>query len=209
MEPGEIVGTTLVDRSGNGHDGVIIGSPAPVLSPGQLGDALDFTATNGSYVDVETMPFDSSSTGATTVTLWYFRSSTTSTPNDVIVDLPPPATSRYDLWLTNQSLCFNTQQNECWGVTGGNLFDRWVYVAAIFRNGLETTSELYVDSTAQVAVCTLAACNTSRTVLAPFHLGGSDTFHLLGLLDDVRVWNRALTADEITAVGTGTVTVCP
>lgn len=199
MEQGDIVGNVLHDRSGNGHDGSIIGTPAAVLSPGQVGDALDFTATTTAYVDVGGLIIDQSDGAAVTVMGWVFEPA--SSPNEVVFDFPPP-TIRYDVWLVAQYLCVNTQGGECWGLTG-TFTGRWMHVAAILRNGLETTSALYVDGHPQTIGCSMASCSTSRTVMDPLRLGASDGYAFHGKLDEVRVYDRALSDAEIAALATG------
>src|SRR5512135_654431 len=71
MEAGDIVGNVLQDRSGNAHDGTVFGTPAPVLSAGQVGGALDFTATTTAYVDIGGLVIDQTDGAAVTVMGWF------------------------------------------------------------------------------------------------------------------------------------------
>lgn len=59
MDATDVVGTTVLDHSGNSMHGEIIGSPAPVISAGRIGEALDFTAVNRAYVDVAGIALES------------------------------------------------------------------------------------------------------------------------------------------------------
>jgi hypothetical protein len=198
MEQGDIAGTVLRDRSGNSHDGLIVGNPAPVLSPGMIGDSLDFAATSTAYVDVAGLPLDDSDGAAVTVAAWFSHAGPS--PDEVLFDFPPPdVLPRYDLWALNDKLCINTHLGECWGIAGA-YSDRWVHVAAIFRNGLETTSELYVDGVAVAMTCLQTPCTASRTFANPLRLGAADYYAYHSTLDEVRLYDRALDPGEIAMV---------
>ncbi|MGE5183487.1 MAG: LamG-like jellyroll fold domain-containing protein [Acidobacteriota bacterium] len=199
MEPGDIAGNVLRDRSGNGHDGTIIGTPAPALAPGQVGSALDFTATTTAYVDVGGLVVDQSGGAAVTVMGWVLQPSATA--NEVVFDFPPP-NIRYDVWMIAPYLCVNTQNGECWGETGA-FTGHWLHVAAILRNGLETGSALYVAGQAQPIGCSMATCANSRTVMDPLRMGAADGYAFHGMLDEVRVYDRALSDAEIAALASG------
>ena len=69
----------------------------------------------------------------------------------------------------------------------------WYFVANTF-NG--TTGRVYVNG-AQVATLTTSYGLNSAT--APLWIGG-DNYHFQCLLDDVRLYNRALSAGEIAAM---------
>ncbi len=200
MEPGDLVGTVLHDRSGHGNDGNVSGSPAPVLAPGRVGDALDFSATTTAYVDFASVPVDASGGAAATVAGWFYRAGTAS---EVLFDYPPPNV-RYDLWWDNNFLCVNTQNSECWGLAG-NWQGSWHHVAVVLVNGLETQSAIYLDGVAQALGCQypMFPCTISRTVMPPLRLGASDNFAYHGMLDEVRLYDRALTAAEVAALATG------
>jgi hypothetical protein len=201
MEQGDIIGNVLLDRSGNAHNGVITGTPAPVLSPGQIGDALDFRATTDAYVDIAGLTVPTTTGSAVTVAGWFERPGMP--PNDVLFDFPPPDLgNEYDIWLINGSLCFNTANGECWGLAGA-FTDRWVHVAAIFHNDIETASELYIDGAAQALTCTQTTCTTARTVASSLRLGSKTYYMFYGQLDEVRVYDHALAPAEIANLAAG------
>lgn len=82
MEQDDIVGNTLRDHLGKAHDGAIFGTPAPVLSPGQVDDALDFAATATAYVDISGLALDTTTGTAATVAGWFHSSDPS--PNTVL-----------------------------------------------------------------------------------------------------------------------------
>ena len=74
---------------------------------------------------------------------------------------------------------------------------QWVHVAAVLPAGKSNTRDiqLYVNGALETVTTTGAAINTSN--LSNVRIGANDVEHFKGLLDDVRIYNRALTASEI------------
>jgi hypothetical protein len=205
----DLVGTQVLDRSGRGAHGTLRGTPSPISVPGQHGEALDFTATDLSFVALPALSVDPNPGAATTVAMWFFHADPA--VDDTLIYLPPgPGTEppRYDLWLTTvgpapavtagtPSLCINTGLGDCWGISDPGLIGRWVHVVAVFVNGATTGGTLYIDGVPATMACRFGICDQSRTVAPPFTLGGNDELYAWhGLLDDVRIFNRALTAGE-------------
>lgn len=203
MDADDVVGGVVHDRSGNGHDGVVVGSPPPSIVPGKIGEALDYAGTSIAYVDLPGLPLDTSAGATNTVSLWFRHDD----PNvdETIVYLPPgPGTAppRYDLWLTDRigtvSLCINSGIGDCWGITDANLVGRWVHVAAVFANGPTIDGTLYVDGAPVTMSCRFGPCDQSRAAMTPVTIGGSDSSYAWhGRLDEVRFHHRALTPSEV------------
>ena len=149
--------------------------------------------------------------GANSVSLWFYRNGTI---NDVLINLPE--SPRYDLWLTGGTgdfLCINTgHSNDCFGVQDNSLLGRWVHVVAIFSNGPTTKGSLYIDGQDRNPACLagtngFGGCNFSATAAPPVSLGGQTSYYFHGLLDEVRIYNRALTAAEVSDLYNAT--ACP
>jgi hypothetical protein len=210
MDVASISGTRLADSSGNHSDGTLVGFLPPETAPGRFGDALVYPATAMAYVEVPALALDQSPGAMNTVSLWFYRGG--SGIDDVLALLPD--SPRYDLWLTGAAgnyLCINTGQNECVGVEDDNLRSRWVHVVAIFANGSTSGSELYVDGENRDAACIadagFSACDVTSAVAAPVYFGGKSDFFFHGMLDEVRVYSRALDATEVSVLYSGT--ACP
>src|SRR5262245_32143515 len=71
MNAGDMAGSVLVDHSGNGRDGVIVG--AATLVPGHAAEALTFPLASINYVDVGGLPLPTAPGAAVTVSLWFWR----------------------------------------------------------------------------------------------------------------------------------------
>jgi Concanavalin A-like lectin/glucanases superfamily len=206
LDAPDVIGTTVHDRSGNGRDGTLIGTPAAVVAPGRLGEALDFAGTSLSYVDLASVPLDSTAGAFTTVSLWFRNDNANA--DEALACLPtgpvagPP---RYSLWLTNRigpaSLCINTGSGDCWGITDAGLIGRWVHIVAIYANGPTVGGSLYVDGARVDTACRFGTCNQTRVAQAPFSIACSDPAYAWhGLLDEVRVFDRALEPAEVLAL---------
>jgi len=215
MEAADLSGSVLRDRSGNQHDGVVTGDSVvkpSISSNGHIGTSFDLTATtagNLEYVDITGVPLPTAMGEGITISLWFYRSSSR-IADDVLFDAPPPPPSivRYDVWLSNNRACFNSAANDCWGVANTTLVDRWVHLVAIMRNGATINSELYLDGVPQVMTClngTMYPCDKIRTLAPPVLLGGGDiSYTYRGLLDEVRLYDHALTPEQIAALAQDT-----
>lgn len=201
---GDVTSSMALDRSGNGRHGTLVGSPAPAVIAGRLGEALDFSATTAAYVEAAAVPLVATAGAFHSVSMWFFE--TDPTPNEVLVYLPEgpgPAPPRYDLWfnyaaISAVTLCINAGIGECWGIVDPGLVGRWVHVVAVFANGVESGSILYVDGLDAGATCVFGTCTQVRSAMGPFRIAGSEaTYAWKGKLDDVRVFDRALTPAEV------------
>lgn len=210
MAPSSILGATLGDVSGNGNsaDLVDFGSPLTV-DAGPRPPALDYTDSDGGYVNVPALPLDTAPGHMNTFAFWFYRSS--ESVDDVLVFAP--ASPRYDLWLTGSDLCFNTGIYNCWGISNPAILGQWVHVAAVFSNGAISGSSLYVNGLPVTPTCIDIGqgkeCGADASVAVPVTFGGAGStgYVFLGLLEDIRVYDRALTAAEVQAIYGGT--ACP
>jgi hypothetical protein len=210
MDVASISGTRLSDTSGNQNDGTLVGFSQPDTAPGRFGEALLFPATGMAYVNIPVLPVDQTPGGMNTVSMWFYRSGTDI--NDVLTLLPD--SPRYDIWLTGgvgNYLCINTGHNECVGVEDDDLRDRWVHVVAVLVNGSIAECSLYIDGQNRNAGCLadggFSSCDLSATAAAPVDFGGDTDFFFHGMLDEVRIYGRALDPAEVMALYDGT--ACP
>ncbi len=206
LDADDVSGTTLLDSSGRGSNGTIVGAPPPAGVDGRIDEALDFSGAPFAYAEFSAVALDSTPGATTTLSLWYHRAN--SAPDEVLAGFPTgpsAAPPRYDLWLTDRfgsvSLCINGGMSDCWGVTDAGLVGRWVHVVAILANGRTDGGRLYVDGVDAAASCLSATCDETRVTAAPFSIASSDAdYAWRGMLDDVRLYDRALTPAEIAAL---------
>ena len=197
FEEGE--GITAVDQSGYGGHGAIVGGPQRV--DGYYGQALDFTA-NGQYVNCGTTA-GQEITNDFTLAAWARLAPDTAGNYGGVAGkltngnsykgfaLVRHSTNVYRLWVGD-----GTTDLAKSGVSSDDLYmdTEWHHVAGV-REG--QINSLYVDGVKQ------AATSETDLVASPewFHIGRQyshmDDRYFRGTIDDVRLYNKALTEAEL------------
>jgi Concanavalin A-like lectin/glucanases superfamily/PA14 domain len=189
----EANGATVFDLSGTGNHGTISG--ATRNTAGQYGAALDFDGTN----DLVTVPDASSLDLTTGMTLEaWVRPLTTSGWRTALIK-EQPGNLVYSLYSSNND---NGRPQGRIRVNGSNFFINgssrlttsvWAHLAATYDG---TNLRLYVNGS---LVGTRAASGAMVNSANPLRIGGSSVLGrwFRGRIDEVRVYNRALSATEI------------
>ena len=215
----ESSGTTATDSSGNSRNGTVTtvgGGTGTFSTTHQVGtNALSLngtSATVGAYVNV---PASLNAMGATTaVTIATWVNITTDRTWARVWDFNNTSTTGYMFLTTNQGMATppsvrfaitttNNGAEQTINGTGQVSTGAWHHIVVVLGTGTTYTGTLYVDG---VSVATNAAMT-----LRPSSLGntannwiGRSAFtadpYFGGLVDDFRVYNRALTAAEVTAL---------
>ena len=188
-------GTTTADQSGNGGSGTLTNTSW--AATGRFGKALSFNGTNASVTIPDSNPLDV--TSGMTVEAWINPSALGNTWRTVALK----EQSGYYAYGLYASTGAGTSVPSGNGLVGG--VDRdvrgaaqlplntWTHLATTY-NG--SALVLYVNG-AQVG--TLAATGSIATSTNPLKVGGNAIWGewFSGLIDEVRVYNRALTPTEI------------
>jgi hypothetical protein len=175
-------GTVAYDSSGNGNDGNLMNGPT--WTDGKVGGALSFDGD--SFVEIGAILPKTYSKS-----LWINASSIEQEGNNIF-----SWDGKHALYVPNGKL--SSGHNNSWGIVKDNeiisLF-HWYYVALtynssskemiLFKNGL-------VVSTGQVADCG----ELIRSQIGAF----KSSYCFKGLIDDVRIYDRALSAAEVQAL---------
>jgi hypothetical protein len=108
----------------------------------------------------------------------------------------------YDLDATAGCFGFNTVMGECIGINNtSGLVNKWVHVAAVFYNGVPTTSnvKLYINGVQQALTFSTSAYNpVNRTVSRDIRISGyNGGYYFGGFIRSVAVWNYERTATQI------------
>ncbi|MDX6689016.1 MAG: hypothetical protein QOG15_473, partial [Solirubrobacteraceae bacterium] len=195
----ETSGTTATDSSGTGNDGTITG--ATRTSAGRHGSALSFNGTS----DWVTIPGSSSLALTTAFTLeaWVKSNGPGSVDQTVLTKEKPPYMS-YQLYAMSSGGSLSSTWRDTNGSYGSDdgFFApsssptpaaTWTHLAATYDN---TTLRLFMNGT-QIASKATTGAITNTT--APLRIGGNSVWgeYFSGLIDDVRVYNRALTTTEL------------
>jgi hypothetical protein len=184
-------GTVVTDVSGNGNNGTISG--ATWTTSGRYGNALSFNGTNALVTINNSASLQL--TSAMTLEAWVYPTTVNSEWRDVIYK----GNDNYYLEGTSS----NSGHPVAGAILGG------VYAEAIGPNSLtantwahlaETydgaTLRLYVNG---VQVASRAQTGAIATSTNPLQIGGDSLYgqYFAGRIDEVRIYNRALSAAEI------------
>jgi hypothetical protein len=203
-------GSILLDRSGNGHDGTITGA---LWTQGVHGNALRFNGIDNRVL----VPFASDlNTPEFTLEAWIRTDE--KTHDQAIIDRVEPDGSHWNYRLMVPSRIHEIEGHSVEpGVVQSDLRNeftshwdvialgqtkvttgRWRHIAATFK---DRVFRIYVDGIFDATKSVTIDAVTSST--QPLLLGDCSftpiQFHFRGDMDEVSVWNRALTAEEIAA----------
>jgi hypothetical protein len=208
----EGVGMVVNDQSGNRNTGTLTQmDPATDWVDGKLGKALDFNASNH-YVNAGNNNTLNLYNTNFTISVWiYLRNYNASYASDIVGRASPTGTSGYDFKI--QGLAASTPRKIGFHNFGATLPDGvssnsdislsvWHHVAITYNLSGSTTS-FYLDGIADGGG-EMGAQNNSAAVdtiigIDPRDLSG---YNFDGQIDEVRVYNRALSAGEVTRLYT-------
>ena len=187
-------GTVLTEISGNGHHGTLVNSPTWVA--GKHGNALSFDGLND-YVTIDDLDL----LGPFTVSMWAQAKNVGGGCHGSAV------MKRYDYGLevcNGQMLGqVGNGSGSSWAASTSYTIPQagvWTYYTLTYDG---TTARLYVNGTLQTSAVGTHVSNNDLLMIGAWTTS-SEFFD--GLIDDVRIYNRALTPAEIaqdmtTAVG--------
>ncbi len=185
------------DGSFNNNAGQITNA---LLVPGKVGNALSFNGA--SFVQMENVPVATTSGAQNTVAFWMKWDGT---PDEIVVGWNAP----YGLSLDSGCLGFNVGQGNVLGVPYGSFVNTWVHIAAVFYNGVPAIENvrLYVNGKEQQLQNCQGSVVAGKNVTANVTLGASGVNQqngFTGILDDMQIFARQLTSQEIWNLYAGT-----
>ncbi len=197
----EGTGTSVADASGNSNTGTIVG--ASWTAGGKYGSALSFDGSS-SYIDLGN-PAALGMTGSMTVSAWINAAS--NPPDDGII------VAKSDGALGWQFKTSPDTGPETFGLavssSDGSLIQRysttvrslntWYYVAGVYNASAGTLS-IYVNGVLDngVLIGTVPASQANSSVNVNIGRRGGG-YYFNGVIDEVRIYNRALAQSEIQA----------
>jgi hypothetical protein len=182
----------IMDSTGNGHNGICVPPACPSLVTGIKGGAYRYDPALSQFVVV---PDSNAFRGVFTIAAWMYTDNTT---KQIAVMSKPVGSGTGNSWqlenLTDDTVSFSGGSNHSLPSPMSVPQMTWTHVAGTWDG---TTKRLYISgvqvasSTSQIMYDThevyLGADNNNGTVALPFD----------GELDDLRVYNRVLTAQEL------------
>jgi hypothetical protein len=186
-------GTSTIahDYSGNGNNGTLSGSTLPTWVPGKFGDALQFSGSS-QYVSFSDSSLPSGA-DPSTESAWVYPTQVTANKIIMWYGTGSGSAARGMEILANADFRFFGYSNDC----DSNLtlsLNKWSLVVATYDG---TSQRTYVNGVPG-STCTL----TWNTALGHGVIGrdvpwGGDSRDWVGSIDEVRIYNRALSATEV------------
>jgi uncharacterized delta-60 repeat protein len=120
-------------------------------------------------------------------------------------DVVPFGFFNLNLWINGGRFGFNTSNGDIYGINGAavsSLANRWVHVAAVYRNNDYTQGKLYIDGVQQTLSQLLGTQDTTKGATTNAYIGGtgwSPNFRFTGRIDEVSIYAGQLSASRIQA----------
>jgi hypothetical protein len=191
---------TTPDNSGDGNNGTLNGSPS--LVTGQIDNALSFNGTSG-YVAVNGAAGEISPTGNYSISAWFkstatgvaeifgFGNSSNTTPLSSLSIGAAAAGGIYFNLRDNSGT--NIQASSTTPFNNGN----WHFAVGT-KNG--SVFSAYVDGVLQASTTGSTGAATFNTATIGALARTSVSLYFPGSIDDVRIYNTALSTSSITAI---------
>ena len=203
-------GPTVLDRSGNSNHGAIINGSR---SEGKYGQALALTGSDDSHVSIPSSASLNSFTDQITVMAWVFPNvppdefnvvvsrqvGTLLHPDQFYLGFGPEDGNMHYKWHlgTDDGASDPLPEGDIYEGTPEN--NRWIHMAGTYDGSI---MRLYIDG---VEIGTQALSGSIRVDDNPVTIGGEENGstpqvvdgEFAGLIDEVRIYNRALDATEV------------
>jgi len=201
-------GTSVADASGNKNIGATVGG-ATRTSAGRINGAILLDGSN----DAVTIPSSASLNDLAnqlTISTWIYRTTAKTGWQDIVTrQYGSGSQDQFSLGIKGNTYYFivNTANNGPQTLMAGtNKVNEWVHIAGVYDG---STMKLYVDGNL-LSTATDITGNV-RTDNKPLYFGGGAngidpntlSMFVAGLIDDVRVYKRALSAAEIKTIANG------
>jgi hypothetical protein len=190
------------DESGNGNHGTVNGAALDFDRNGLNNSSYFFNSNNISVPHNNNLGFNS--TSAFSVSIWAYRSGNENCMH--LIGKRDPGTSQFnwqiafDRIFSMVDLSFNGGSNGIIGVTSNSIcpINQWINIVGTYENGYW---KLFINGSEVASTYNLNVPFDSDT---PLTIGSSGnlSFPFIGKLDDIRIYNRALTPSEITYLAT-------
>ncbi len=196
------------DDSGNGNVGTVNGATLTADRFGNSNSAYSFNATTISVSHNPALGISQNS--SFTVSLWVYRTGTQTTQH--IIGKRPPGAQTFNWQMalnmgSNEGLLFSGNANSItYGATSAKdcPMNAWVNLVGIYT---PNSWQLYENG---ILIASRASALFANDINTPLTIGNSGGFEpFIGKIDDVGIWNRALSASEIQQLYQATLNTAP
>lgn len=188
-------GTTAHDFSGNGNHGKFVGNSVWTWFDGVLGKALNFDGGN-QYINIPDSNIISL-TGNFTISAWIKTNSNT-TQQAIVEKYTNPGINGYLLRITSAGKLLSCSQDgateTC--ITGNTILNikTWYHVVVVY-NG--STIKTFINAIQDNSIVNTRNPTDGTSTLKIGGRGDDGSLTFNGLMDDVRIYNKALSAAEV------------
>jgi hypothetical protein len=203
-------GTTTADSSGNSNTGTFSGSPLPTWTTGITGDGLAFSGSGG-FVNIPSSAslnnLQSQAGGGMTLVAWVYPTSTNA--NQIFLDKGVWTFGFFGPGAAILSHACSTGQVQAYTGSNSVPFNQWSQIVATWTGSPSGASmAIYLNGTPITRNSQDCSGTMSDDSSYALTLGGTlyNRNPFAGTLDDIRVYNRALSASEVKALYNGTPT---
>jgi hypothetical protein len=177
----------VADSSGQGNNGNLVGYTSTTTVAGKIGQALGFNGVN-QYVDAGNNVNVQLGTGS--VSAWIKTTNAGTSYRGIVTKQ-----FAYGMFLNDNVLMVFDWSGNANRSTGVNLADnKWHLVTLTFNSGVANGTVLYIDGVARLATQMTIASQTTPVQIGWANAGGQ---YFAGNIDDVRIYNRVLSATEV------------
>lgn len=183
----EGTGTRAYDSSGNGNNGTIYGV---AWVAGKCGNALSFDGID------DNVALSNQVTGILTATAWVYKNDTSAA---VVLGKSSshPYCTIFNFWSSNTLIYVGDGVSAEYGfeVSAFNFVNQWHFLAVTLSG---TTMTLFVDGQSVGSQTFSSSSLSPIDTIGEYGAGGNYPFK--GIIDEVRIYNRALNPSETTSL---------
>jgi len=208
----DVSGTTAYDRSGQGNNGTLTGGPTPII--GKVGQGMSLNGIN-QYMLVSdpgsgVLDFG---TGSFSVSVWGFHRDFTNPKSSFVFRKSsqcylgagrPGWDIGHGYSVNGVDVCLNDGTNYVRsavvldaGSRPTDFINKWIHIVIVFDRSIGRT-KYYINGVKQVNEQDISTVTGSIDNTADLSVGTAYGWNVDGILDEVRIYNRALTTAEIT-----------
>lgn len=208
----DVSGTTAYDRSGQGNNGTLTGGPTPII--GKVGQGMSLNGIN-QYMLVSdpgsgVLDFG---TGSFSVSVWGFHRDFTNPKSSFVFRKSsqcylgagrPGWDIGHSYSVNGIDVCLNDGTNYVRsavvldaGSRPTDFINKWIHIVIVFDRSIGRT-KYYINGVKQVNEQDISTVTGSIDNTADLSVGTAYGWNVDGILDEVRIYNRALTTAEIT-----------
>ena len=182
--------------SAYGHSGTV-GSGVS-WTDGEINNAASFDGSSNASITLDNLELNTAAGGCNTVAFWMKWDGTQG-------KVPFSWNSYYNLFFNWDSFGINTGESNMLGISSSGLSNTWVHVVAVFPNGVPSPSntKIYINGVEQTVTQLVGQTTINRSATSKAFIGawtGGSTYNFAGCIDELQIFNRELTTEEISAL---------